>query len=264
MKKFTRRIAPVFASFAVLLTLTACNPDDFAVVKPTPEATSTTEESTETPIPEPTEATEAPAEPTEEPEATVEPAPAPEPSEKPETFPAPTPAGLDSITIAPAGNMGGYDRDSYNWRDDVDNNGCDTRNDILARDLDNVVRGDDGCKVVSGTLTVDPYNGGTINFTSEEYHTIDIDHIIPLADAHISGADDWDEATKTQFANDPRNLVAVNASDNRSKSNSSAADWLPDGNHCWYAETQVEVKAEYNLTMTQAEYDTLAGILAEC
>lgn len=264
MKKFTRRITPVFASLAVLLTLTACNPDDFAVVKPTPEATSATEESTETPLPEPTEATDAPAEPTEEPEATVEPAPAPEPSEEPEEAPAPTPAGLDSITIAPAGDMGGYDRDSYNWRDDTDGNGCDTRNDILARDLDNVVRGDDGCKVVSGTLTVDPYNGETINFTSEEYHTIDIDHIIPLGDAHVSGADDWDEATKTQFANDPRNLVSVNASDNRSKSNRNAADWLPDGNHCWYAEVQVEVKAEYNLTMTQAEYDTLAGILAEC
>ena len=145
----------------------------------------------------------------------------------PATTPAPTPepvaaegtalaqlAGLDEKGRAPKTD---YDRELFGWRDDMDRNGCDTRNDILRRDLTAITLkgGTNGCVVQRGTLD-SPYSGDTVDFDREN-STIDIDHVVALSDAWQTGAASWDEQTRREFANDPLNLLAVESSLNRQK-----------------------------------------------
>src|SRR5699024_10706644 len=82
----------------------------------------------------------------------------------------------------------GYDRDSFGWRDDLDQNGCDTRNDILRRDLDEITlkSGTRGCVVLLGTLA-SPYSGESVSF-DRTHSTVDIDHVVALSDAWQTGA----------------------------------------------------------------------------
>jgi hypothetical protein len=162
----------------------------------------------------------------------------------------------------------GYDRDQFGpqWAD-VDRNGCDTRNDVLARDLtDEAVKaGTHDCVVTSGTLA-DPYTGRTIAFVKGDGSSVDIDHVVALSDAWQTGADRWDEARRTALANDPLNLLAVDYSANRQKGDGDAATWLPPerGYRCAYVARQVAVKAAYGLWVTQAEHDAIAGVLQGC
>jgi hypothetical protein len=162
----------------------------------------------------------------------------------------------------------GYDRDQFGpqWAD-VDRNGCDTRNDVLARDLtDEAVKaGTHDCVVTSGTLA-DPYTGRTIAFVKGDGSSVDIDHVVALSDAWQTGADRWDEARRTALANDPLNLLAVDYSANRQKGDGDAATWLPPdrGYRCAYVARQVAVKATYGLWVTQAEHDAIAGVLQGC
>jgi hypothetical protein len=162
----------------------------------------------------------------------------------------------------------GYDRDQFGpqWAD-VDRNGCDTRNDVLARDLtDEAFKpGTHDCVVTSGTLA-DPYTGRTIAFVKGDGSSVDIDHVVALSDAWQTGADRWDEARRTALANDPLNLLAVDYSANRQKGDGDAATWLPPerGYRCAYVARQVAVKAAYGLWVTQAEHDAIAGVLQGC
>ncbi|WP_138731929.1 GmrSD restriction endonuclease domain-containing protein [Modestobacter excelsi] len=162
----------------------------------------------------------------------------------------------------------GYDRDQFGpqWAD-VDRNGCDTRDDVLARDLTDetfkpVTR---DCVVLSGTLA-DPYTGQTIAFAKGDGSSVDIDHVVALSDAWQTGAHRWDEARRTALANDPLNLLAVDYSANRQKGDGDAATWLPPerGYRCAYVARQVAVKAAYGLWVTQAEHDAMAGVLDGC
>ncbi|WP_138757137.1 GmrSD restriction endonuclease domain-containing protein [Modestobacter altitudinis] len=162
----------------------------------------------------------------------------------------------------------GYDRDQFGpqWAD-VDRNGCDTRNDVLARDLTGEAfrSGTRDCVVVSGTLA-DPYTGQTIAFVKGDGSSVDIDHVVALSDAWQTGADRWDEARRTALANDPLNLLAVDYSANRQKGDGDAATWLPPerGYRCAYVARQVAVKASYGLWVTEAEHDAIAGVLDGC
>lgn len=162
----------------------------------------------------------------------------------------------------------GYDRDLFAYRAvDLDRNGCDTRNDILRRDLvDQSVRGD-GCVVESGTL-VDPYSGRTIGFVRGQATSADvqIDHVVALSDAWQKGAQRWDAATRESFGNDPLNLLAVDGPLNQSKGAGDAATWLPPHRafRCAYVARQVAVKHAYGLWVTQAERDAIARVLATC
>jgi hypothetical protein len=162
----------------------------------------------------------------------------------------------------------GYDRDQFGpqWAD-VDRNGCDTRNDVLARDLtDEAVKaGTHDCVVTSGTLA-DPYTGRTIAFVKGDGSSVDIDHVVALSDAWQTGADRWDEASRTALANDPLNLLAVDYSANRQKGDGDAATWLPGnrGYRCAYVARQVAVKSAYGLWVTPAEHDAIAGVLDTC
>lgn len=164
----------------------------------------------------------------------------------------------------------GYSRAQFGpaWAD-VDHNGCDTRNDVLRRDLTDVVlkAGTHGCKVSSGTLA-DPYTGTTVSFTAGRTtsEAVQIDHVVALSDAWQTGAQQLDADRREALANDPLNLLAVDGPSNTQKSDSDAASWLPaaTGYRCQYVARQIEVKHDYGLWVTQSEHDAMARVLDSC
>lgn len=163
----------------------------------------------------------------------------------------------------------GYDRAQFGqaWAD-VDRNGCDTRNDILKRDLTGITYTNSvPCKVQSGTLA-DPYTGTTINFLrgSATSIAVQIDHVVALSDAWQKGAQQLTAEQRTAFANDPLNLQATDGPTNQQKGDGDAATWLPPnkGFRCEYVGRQISVKATYGLWVTQAEHDAMARILGDC
>lgn len=172
---------------------------------------------------------------------------------------------LATLTVAEAGTLETYERDEFGsaWPD-VDDNGCDTRDDILRRDLADPTVDDDGCTVRAGTLE-DPYSGETLTSTTLG-RDVQIDHVVALADAWTTGADAWDRDTRLAFANDPLNLIATVASENTSKGARDAAEWLPTDTDFWcpYVARQVAVKAKYGLAVTRDEHDRIADVLTSC
>jgi hypothetical protein len=159
----------------------------------------------------------------------------------------------------------GYAREAFGpaWTD-VDRNGCDTRNDILTRDLTGITM-EGRCKVLTGTLR-DPYSARTVFFVRGGTSEVDIDHVVALSDAWQKGAQPWEFAKRVAFANDPLNLLATDASVNRAKSDSDAASWRPPDRSSWcaVAARQVAVKLKYGLWVTSAERDALTQMLAPC
>ncbi len=162
----------------------------------------------------------------------------------------------------------GYDRARFGqaWLD-ADRNGCDTRNDLLGERLTDLVLrpGPRDCVVESGTL-VDAYTATTIAFVRGDGTLVDIDHVVALADAWVTGASSWDIRKRAAMANDPLNLEPVDASANRQKGASNAASWLPPNKsyRCTYVARQVAVKAKYGLWMTEPERAALAKVLTIC
>jgi hypothetical protein len=164
--------------------------------------------------------------------------------------------------------MTGYDRDQFGqpWLD-ADRNGCDTRNDILAQHLADLVieAGTHECVVLRGTYP-DPYTGTTIAFVRGDGSLLDIDHVVALGNAWSGGAARWEVRKRGAFANDPLNLLPADASANRAKGDGDAATWLPPnkGFRCGYVARQVAVKAKYGLPLTPAEHDAIARVLGTC
>src|SRR5919205_453241 len=163
----------------------------------------------------------------------------------------------------------GYERALFGptWAD-VDQNGCDTRNDILRRDLTEVTYTSSvPCTVKTGILA-DPYTGTTISFVrgTTTSSAVQIDHVVALSDAWQKGAQLLSTEVRTAFANDPLTLQATDGPTNQQKGDGDAATWLPPnkGFRCEYVARQVSVKARYELWVTQAEHDAIAGILAGC
>ncbi len=178
-------------------------------------------------------------------------------------------AALDALQVKGRAPRTGYSREEFGPRwADVDRNGCDTRNDVLRRDLLDVTAdpGTRGCVVLRGTLD-DPYTGTLIEFErGERSSEVQIDHVVALADAWQKGAQGWDRDTRTRFANDPANLLAVDGSANQRKGAGDAATWLPPntGYRCAYALRQAVVKASYGLWVTRAEHDALTRSVDRC
>ena len=179
-------------------------------------------------------------------------------------------AVLATLPVKGRAPQTGYDRDRFGpgWVD-VDHNGCDTRNDVLARDLtgETFVAGTRDCVVATGTLA-DPYSGRTIAFqrgqtTSDD---VQIDHVVALSDAWQKGAQKWDASKRIALANDPLNLLAVDAGRNRSKGDGDTATWLPPHKayRCTYVARQVAVKKKYGLWVTGAEKDAMKKVLSTC
>jgi hypothetical protein len=177
-------------------------------------------------------------------------------------------AQLATISVKGRAPMTGYDRvgDFGTAWTDVDHNGCDTRNDILARDLTSVTKSG-VCTVLTGVL-VSPYTGTTIAFTRgvATSTAVQIDHLVALGDAWQTGAQQIAQEQRVALANDPLNLLAVDGRSNEQKSDGDAATWLPSNKaiRCEYVERQVAVKAKYGLWVTPAEHDAIGGILARC
>lgn len=145
---------------------------------------------------------------------------------------------------------------------DVDKNGCDTRNDILSRDLTNVQYSDaKHCKVESGVLVNDPYTGKQISFKQGKgtSKAVQIDHVYAVSAAFKDGAGKWDPEKRVQFANDPLNLIAVDGPANASKSDDSMADWVEspafqnESYKCDYIQRYKQVATKYQLPYTVAD-----------
>jgi hypothetical protein len=176
---------------------------------------------------------------------------------------------LATLSIKGRAPKTGYDRAQFGqaWLD-VDRNGCDTRNDILRRDLTGITYTNSvPCKVQTGTLA-DPYTGKTISFVrgSGTSTAVQIDHVVALSDAWQKGAQQLTTEQRTAFANDPLNLQATDGPTNQQKGDGDAATWLPPNKpfRCEYVARQISVKATYGLWVTQAEHDAMARILGDC
>ncbi len=184
--------------------------------------------------------------------------------------PGPALTALAALPVKGRAPMTGYSREAFGpaWAD-VDRNGCDTRNDVLRRDLTGVRArpGTHGCVVLSGTLP-GPYSGRQVAFLRGERTStkVQIDHVVALGDAWAKGARSWTAARREQFANDPLNLLAVDGPLNEAKGAGDAATWLPPnrGFRCRYVARQTAVKARYRLWVTAAERAAIARVLGGC
>ena len=168
---------------------------------------------------------------------------------------------LDELTVAPEGPMDGYDRDRFpHWSEGADN--CNTRESVLQRDGENVEVGAD-CYPTSGTWH-SAYDGADWNKASD----LDIDHVVPLAAAWRSGAADWTDERREQFANDLESpqLIAVTDSVNQEKGDQTPATWMPPlaDYHCTYASMWIGAKHKWGLTVSEAEKSSLADALGTC
>jgi hypothetical protein len=179
-------------------------------------------------------------------------------------------AVLETLAVKGRAPKTGYDRAQFGpaWSD-VDHNGCDTRNDILTRDLTAIIHkpGTHNCLVLSGTL-IDPYSGEKIEFTRGVGSSLDvqIDHVVALSNAWQTGAFKLTYEKRLAFANDPINLLAVQGRLNSQKGDGDAATWLPPLKtiRCAYVAQQIVVKAKYGLWVTPPEKAAMVSLLAKC
>ncbi|KAL4978970.1 hypothetical protein BDW66DRAFT_164186 [Aspergillus desertorum] len=167
---------------------------------------------------------------------------------------------LEALTVRAAGASADYDRDLFpHWINQGDS--CNTRDRVLIRDGTNVKTGS-GCSI-TGSWT-SPYDGETWTATSD----VDIDHVVPLANAWNSGASEWTTDEREAFANDltiPQ-LLAVTDNVNQQKSDSGPEEWLPplESYHCTYGKMWTTVKYTYGLSVISAEKSALEDLLAKC
>jgi hypothetical protein len=167
---------------------------------------------------------------------------------------------LGQLVVATQGSMAGYRRDRFtHWRKAGAN--CDVRDTVLARDGENVQL--NGCNVVAGRWH-SRYDDRTLTDPS----LVDIDHMVPLAEAWRSGADEWDDARRADFANDLKRpqLIAVSASANRAKGDQDPSLWKPANRDYWcrYAQDWIAVKHFWRLSVTTGERAALTDMLETC
>ena len=179
-------------------------------------------------------------------------------------------ASLETLPVKGRAPKTGYTRDQFGqaWAD-VDRNGCDTRNDILKRDLTSVIykAKTRNCVVLSGTL-LDRYSGESINFVRGNITSMEvqIDHVVALSNAWQTGAFKLTAEQRKALANDPINLFAVKGRLNSQKGDGDAATWLPPlkSFRCAYVAQQIAVKAKYSLWVVPPEKAAMLSILAKC
>jgi hypothetical protein len=179
-------------------------------------------------------------------------------------------AVLETLAVKGRAPKTGYTRAQFGpaWAD-VDRNGCDTRNDVLKRDLTSITyrAKTRNCVVESGTL-VDRYSGETINFVKGNISSMEvqIDHVVALSNAWQTGAFKLTADQRRALSNDPLNLFAVKGRLNSQKGDGDAATWLPPlkSFRCSYVAQQIAVKAKYSLWVTAPEKAAIVSILAKC
>ncbi|MFJ4025758.1 HNH endonuclease family protein [Paenarthrobacter sp. NPDC089989] len=176
---------------------------------------------------------------------------------------------LDQLEVKGRSSKSDYDRTAFGpaWQD-VDRNGCDTRNDILRRDLAGVeFTTGSTCKIAAGEIQ-EPYTGASVSFRrgQDTSSLLQIDHVVALADAWQKGAKQLSAQQRQMLANDPLNLIAADGPANVKKGAGDAATWLPPNKNfrCHYVARQISVKTAYKLWVTQAEKDAMKRVLAAC
>jgi len=158
--------------------------------------------------------------------------------------------------------VGGYNRALFKHWVDANKNGCDTRKEVLIAEA--VVKPKIGAKcILTGGKWISAYDGKS--YTKDA--SLDIDHVVPLAEAWRSGAWAWTSQQRQDFANDltdSRVLIAVTASANRSKGDQDIKTWLPTKNKCTYIEAWVAVKVRYSLTFDTGEFSVIQSYFTSC
>lgn len=175
---------------------------------------------------------------------------------------------LSSLPEPPAERTPDYARDFFGEGWERGDDPCNTREEVLMRDLTAVTMRDDrACKVWTGRLVDGPYSGKTIDFNSiEDPQAIQIDHIVPLSLAWQMGAYRWTSAKREAFSNDQLNLIAVDGPENSAKSDLAPDEWMPKNTsfRCEYAARYVEVSAKYRLGVRETTRASLADTLKNC
>ncbi|WP_372698333.1 HNH endonuclease family protein [Arthrobacter sp. JSM 101049] len=174
---------------------------------------------------------------------------------------------LNALPVKGKATATGYNRNAKfgNGFKDFNRNKCDERQDTLKRDMSRVKYKDrKRCQVASGRLD-DAYTGRAVNWKVKA-GSVDIDHVVALKNAWISGAQRLSQSQRQALANDPLNLMASSASANRSKGDRNAAEWLPSNKRfrCQYVATQISVKRKYALSVTPTEKSAMARVLKTC
>ena len=171
---------------------------------------------------------------------------------------------LAAVPVLPE-YSGGYERSDFGsgWID-ADGDGCDTRREVLISESLSPVEVGSACSIAGGSW-LSPYSSQRIN----EAGALDIDHVVPLKEAWESGAWSWSEAQRRGFANDladPRSLLAVESSTNRSKGYGDLAEWLPPDSTYWceYTDDWLGIKLRWGLSMDQREASAASAILTDC
>jgi len=171
--------------------------------------------------------------------------------------------GLKVLKVAPDVREG-YARSKFKHWSDLDKNGCNTRNDVILAEALVKPKVDKGCKIVKDTgKWYSAYDGLTVT----NFSALDVDHMVPLAEAWDSGASKWDDARRQVYANDmgdANSLIAVTAATNRSKSDQDPAEWLPAKDVCTYVKNWVHVKLRWSLTVDEKELKVLKDTNAKC
>ena len=168
---------------------------------------------------------------------------------------------LASLTVKTEGTTTGYSRDKFpHWH--IVSGTCDTREQVLKRDGIGVAV-DSSCQPTTGRW-YSVYDATYVETSSG----VDIDHIVPLAEAWKSGASGWTTAKREEFANNLTiaQLIAVSASSNRSKGDSDPSEWKPTNTsvHCIYTREWIWVKYTYGLSLQSAEKTALQQMLGTC
>jgi hypothetical protein len=178
-----------------------------------------------------------------------------------------TPANSDETDFVQYAEeyIGGYDRKLFKHWVDTDKNGCDTRKEVLIAEA--TIKPKIGAKcVLSGGTWVSSYDNKTFKGSGSG---LDVDHMVPLAEAWRSGAWQWTSEEREKFANDlqdERVLIAVSATSNRSKSDKDPANWLPKGSKeavCDYVFNWAAVKYRFSLTIDPKERKVIERITLE-
>lgn len=176
-------------------------------------------------------------------------------------YSAPLRTAISDLSVA-AEVRTGYDRSAFRHWVDADRDGCDTRDEVLIEEADDPVAVGSGCSLSGGRWY--SYYDGVSQYNASD---LDIDHMVPLAEAWDSGARSWSAATREAYANDlgeRRSLVGVTASVNRSKGDQDIAEWLPARERCRYLQEFVAVKTRWRLSVDSAEKQAMNSLAGSC
>lgn len=185
----------------------------------------------------------------------------PGPSAYAATYSAPLSQAIADLPVA-AESRTGYSRDLFHHWIDADGDGCDTRDEVLISEADDPPTVGSGCSISGGRWY--SYYEGVSQYDASD---IDIDHLVPLAEAWDSGAGSWSSSTREAYANDLgdyRTLVGVSASENRSKGDRDIAEWLPPQQQCRYLREWVAVKHRWRLTVDSTEKSAMSSLASGC